>query len=411
MAFPPARARLAGMVWIIALLCMGLTGLAGYRRGAICAVFSLLGVLAGLLLAGPLSPLASRLLPALGFQNPLWQFFIPAAIAFLAILGIFKIAGNAVHQKMTLRFKYDESDDARLSWERLHNRLGFCVGVLNGAFYFFILMLPVYVAGYFTTEAAGVGADASLPRLLTTLRAGLHDSRLDRVVAAHDPLPPAIYQAADLVDLLLRNPPLARRLSLYPPLLVLSRQKEIQDLASDPALKEMIQKQATVGEFLNHPKIQAIVTNPAVSGQIRSLLEANLGDLREFLNTGKSPRFDSEKILGVWDIDVRASWDGERSRHPDMTRNQIAALNTSWVPAIAGFSLMATPDNQVLLQKQGANRAPATTVAKGTWKMTDNACQITLPNNKPDTVAAIPADDGTLQLPRDGHILIFNKEL
>ena len=81
------------MVWIIALLCMGLTGLAGYRRGAICAVFSLLGVLAGLLLAGPLSPLASRLLPALGFQNPLWQFFIPAAIAFLAILGIFKIAG------------------------------------------------------------------------------------------------------------------------------------------------------------------------------------------------------------------------------------------------------------------------------------------------------------------------------
>jgi hypothetical protein len=314
---------------------------------------------------------------------------------------------------MTLHFKYDEPDDVCLSWERLHSRLGLCVGVLNGAFYFFILMLPVYVAGYFTTEAAGAGAnaDATVPRLLTSLRAELHDSPLDRVVATHDPLPPAIYQAADLAELLLRNPPLARRLALYPPLLAFSRQKEIQDLASDPALKEMIQRQATVSEFLNHPKVQALITNPAVSGQVRSLLEADLGDLRDYLTTGKSPRFDSEKILGIWDIDVRATWDGERSRHPDMTRNQIVALNTTWVPAIAGFSLMATPDNQVLLQKQGANKAPATTVAKGTWKITDKACQITLPNNKPDTVTANPAEDGTLELPRDGHILIFDKEL
>ena len=54
-SFRPARAKLARMVWIIALLCMGLVGLAGCRRGPICAVFSLLGLLFGLLLARPLT--------------------------------------------------------------------------------------------------------------------------------------------------------------------------------------------------------------------------------------------------------------------------------------------------------------------------------------------------------------------
>jgi len=45
--FRPAPARVAGMVWIIALLCMGLTGLAGYNRGPIRAAFTLLGLVFG----------------------------------------------------------------------------------------------------------------------------------------------------------------------------------------------------------------------------------------------------------------------------------------------------------------------------------------------------------------------------
>jgi len=399
------------MIWIIALLCMGLTGLAGLRRGAICAAFTLLGLLAGLLLAGPLSPLVSHLLPVLGFQHPLWQLFMPSAVAFLGVLVIFKIAGNTIHQKVSLHYKYHTDERVYFKWERLYNRLGFCVGVLNGAFYFFILMLPVYVAGYFTSEAAG--ADAAGPRLLTTLRAELHDARLDRVVAAHDPLPAEIYQAADIAGLVLRNPPLTKRLAHYPPILALSREKEIQDIASDTGLLDMIQKQAKISDLLERPSVQAIVTNPAVSGRIRSLLDGDLADLQEFLNTGKSPKFDSQKILGVWNIDVRATWDGERKRHPEATRAQIAGLNTTLVPAISGFSLMATPDNQVLLGKLNTKspQAGAGSVTQGTWKKADNGYEVTFPNTKPPTVTVAPAGDGTLELPWNDFILVFNKEM
>jgi hypothetical protein len=397
------------MVWIFALLCMGLAGLAGSRRGPVCAAFSLLGLWAGLLLAGPLSPLAGRLLPVLGLQHPLWQLFMPGVIVFILVLSIFKIAGNAVYQKMTLHYKYKEDDPLFFRWERLCSRLGFCLGVLNGAIYFLILMVPVYVAGYFTTEAAGAGGAGQ--RLLTQFRSELHECGLDRVVAAYDPIAPPIYQAADLIELVLSNPLLESRLAYYPPLMALGQQKEIQDIASDAALKDMIRKKAKLSDILNEPKVQAIVTNTAVLDRVRSLLGDNLADLQEFLTTGKSPKYDGEKILGRWNVDLRASWDGDRKGHPEMTRNQIAALRTDWVPQIAGLALMATPDDQFLLRRQGAASAPPTPVGQGTWKKTDTGYEVTLPGNKPATVPVTIAEDGTLQFLRDGHILIFNKEM
>ena len=398
------------MVWIIALVCMGVVGMAGYYRGPIRAVFSLLGLLVGLLLSRPLSPLAGHLLPLLGLHHPFWQIFVPGALAIAGVLIIFKIAGNVLHQKTDLHFKYQKDEHLFFRWERLYNRLGFCVGLLNGAVYFFILMMPVYVAGYFTAEAADADAPAGL-RLLTTLRAQLHDCGFDRVLAAYDPIPPEIYQAADIIDLVLHNPLLESRLAHYPPFLTLSQQKEIQDIASDVALQQMIQSQAKVRDILNYPKIQAIVTNAAVPEQIHSLLGDNLTDLQEFLNTGKSPKFDSEKILGIWNIDAHATLAEERRRHPDMLRPQIAALHTVLIPLISGLSLTATPDNQIILRKQNPNSAQPTPVGEGTWKKAGDACEVTLPGNKPDTVSVTPAEDGTLQFPRDGHILIFNKEM
>lgn len=403
------------MVWILALVCMGLAGLAGSRRGATCAAFSLLGLLAGLCLAGPLSPLAAHLLPVLGFEQPLWQLFVPGIIAFLGVVIIFKIAGNIVHQKLNLYFKYKKyktDENLFLRWERLYNRLGFCVGVVNGALYFFILMLPVYVAGYFTTEAAAAGATA---RLLTSLRAQLHDSGLDRVVAAYDPIPASIYQATDVVELVMRNPALTTRLEHYPPLLAFSRQKEIQDILSDKGLQAMLQHGASVSDLLEQPKIQALMTNTAVSAQIRSLLDGDLTDLQEYLNTGKSPKYDSEKILGLWDIDVRATWDDLRKRHPEYTRKDIADLNTNFVPAISNYSLLATPDHHILMGNPNVDWTRSKVhgdalPAEGTWKKTDTGYEFTFPNKTPDTVT-VTLGDGTLEVPWDRWILVFNKEM
>jgi uncharacterized membrane protein required for colicin V production len=398
------------MVWIIALLCLWFVALAGYYRGPIRAAFSLAGLFFGLLLAGPLSPLTVHLLPVLGLQHPLWRLFVPEVIAFLLVLAVFKIAGNVLHQKTLLQFKYQKDEHLFFRWELIYHWLGFCVGLVNGAAYFFILMMLVYVAGFFTAAVADQGAPA-LVRYATAWRAQLHECRLDRVLAAHDPTPPAIYQAAEIIELVLKNPPLEGRLAHYPALLSLSQTKEMQALALDATLQQMLQTQAKPREILNYPKIQAMVTNATVSEELHGLLGDDLTDLLDFLNTGKSAKYDGERILGIWDIDVPATLAAERKRHADMSRTQIVALHSALAPMIKGLSLMAAPDNKILLRKQNPNNSLSMPVGQGTWKKNGNAWEITLPENNPDTTEVTPTDDGALQFARDGHLLFFNKEM
>ena len=47
-----------------------------------------------------------------------------------------------------------------------------------------------------------------------------------------------------------------------------------------------------------------MVTNAAVPEGIAPAAGRRPGGLQGFLNTGKSPQFDGEKILGIWNIDV-----------------------------------------------------------------------------------------------------------
>lgn len=138
------------MVWFIALLCLGLVGVSGFYSGPIRASFSLVGLFFGVILAKPLSPLTKHLLPIFGLSHPIWQLFVPQALAFAIVLVIFIMAGFAAHRKLIVHFKYKVDDKRVIRWERLYARLGFCVGILNGAIYFFLIMIPIYIGGYFT---------------------------------------------------------------------------------------------------------------------------------------------------------------------------------------------------------------------------------------------------------------------
>jgi hypothetical protein len=398
------------MLWIIALAFIGVAGMAGYYRGPICAAFSFVGLIFGIVLAGPLSPLTRHLLPLLGFHHAVWNLFIPGALALVIVLIIFKIVGNTLHQKMCIHFKYQRDERLFIRWERVYQRLGFCVAAVNGVIYFFLLMLPVYVAGYFTTE---VGAD-DLPlsaRVAASLRAQLHDSKLDRVVANFDPTPPVIYEATEIADLVRHNPLLVGRLSHYPPLLTFAQQPQIQDLMSDLTLQQMIQTQAKIVDVIQYPKVLGVLTNVMFAEQLHGLLGDDLGDLKQFLLTGKSAKYDGEKLLGIWDIDVHATLAEARRLHLDMPRAQIAALHTELVPLITGLSFTVTTDNQIILRKQNPNSTVFTAVGQGTWKNTGSAYEVALAGNRPNPVQVTPSDDGTFLFERNGRVLIFNKEM
>lgn len=392
------------MVWLIALVCLGVAGASGTLAGPIRGGFSLIGFLCGAILAGPISPLTKKLLPMLGLEHPIWQLFIPQALAFVIVVAVFIIVGSVVHRRVNVHFKYKEDERKLAKWNRLFRSTGLCIGLANGTISFLLLMMPVYIGGYFTTEAGVDGGTPPSAKFVTALRAELHETKLDRVLAAFDPTPPEVYQASDIAGLIMHNPLLKSRLAHYPPFLALGEKPEFQVLANDMQLLEMIDRQATLGEIVRYAPIYNIVTNTATLNDIYDVLGRNLNDLQQYLLTGKSPKYDDETILGIWDVDRQATVDQERKRHPGMNLRALAKLRQEVNAAVQDLTLIATTANQMILRKNSV------TIADGSWKK-DGDYQVTLPGSKPETTE-IEIDNGdTLLLPRGGYVMVFDKEL
>lgn len=399
------------MVWLIALVCLGLVGIAGFYQGPVRAAFSFFGIVIGATLAGPLSPLTKHLLPLFGLVHPVWRIFVPQAIAFLLVLVIFKIAGQVLHQKIAVFYKYKVDDRARLSWERMYSRVGFSVGLLNGAVYFILLMVPLYAGGYFTTEAQAGESGPAGARFLTGIRADLTKDGMDHVVAAYDPTPAQVYKAADIATLVLHNPLSESRLAHYPPFLQLAERPEFKNLSTDVTLQQMIQSQAPIADIVRYGGVQAILTNASVTTEISSLIANDLDDLQTYLMTGQSAKYDSEPILGVWKGSRTQTMAELRRLQPELTPVQLREKESDIYPIIEGLSLTALPNGQMILKKLDMVSSDNSIVTAGTWKNEGSGYQVTLPGSHPETTE-VKIEEGTkLVLPKEGYDLVFEKEM
>ena len=391
------------------MLCLGIVGAIGYYQGPVRVACSLLGLLFGSLLAVPLSPLTKKLLPTLGLHHPGWELFVPALIAFLIVLIAFKILGQVLHRKLSVFYKYKKDDKSYYRWARMYSRLGLCLGLVNGAVYFFLLMLPVYIAGYFTTQVAQGAQDPSSVQNITKLREEMHGMKLDHVLAGYDPTPKQTYKAADIVGLVMHNPLLESRLAHYPPFLTLGERQEFKELANDVQLQQMIQSQASIGEILKNPKVQALVTNAAITEEITQLVANDLDDLNDYLKTGHSSKYDPQVILGVWKIDRDATFLQEKKKLQNPTPLNVLRLRNSLMPVMAGLNLTVTTDHNFIVKKDTGNGLQA--IATGTWKKEGDSYQINLPGNQPDNAEVAIKGDDQLLMPRNGITMVFSKEL
>lgn len=401
------------MVWIILLLCLGFVGAAGYYQGPIRAAFAFLGLLFGAVLAEPLSPLTQRLLELCGLHHPAWNIFAPQVLAFLIVLTIFKIAGQVVHQKVAVYFKYKVDDKTLYRWQRVYSRVGFSLGLLNGSFYFLLLCVLIYSAGYFTTEAATGPNDPGGARFLTETRAQLQSLNLGPVLSAYDMVPNNVYEASDTAALILHNPILLSRLEHYPPVLQLGERAEFKALGHDVQLQQLIASQNKIMDVLLYPQVHAMLTNAAIVADVRNIIAKDLDDLTNYLVTGQSAKYDPDVILGVWNINRSESLD-ELRKKPGITPSKFEMRAQALTPYIAGLSLTAMPDNQLILKKMDPNTSESTVVAAGTWKKDQDSYQVNLPGLLPET-SEVEFEKGVrLMLPRSldnyNYVLDFDKQ-
>jgi uncharacterized membrane protein required for colicin V production len=356
-------------IWLLALILMASLAGVGYRQGAIRVGFSLAGIFLGALLAVPLGKLVQPLLKAVGVSNPILLGTIGSFVVFVVVLIAFKIAGLMVHQKVDVFYKYKAGDLRLALFNRLNARLGLCLGLVNGLAYLILISFVAYAFSYWTVQMASSDEDPRGMRTLNRLGRDLQSTGMSRVARAIDPIPDAIYDAADVVGIIYHNPLIEARLSRYPGFLSIGLKPEFQDLGQDSEFSNLrLRAGTTIKELLEHPKVQTITQKPELVQLVWDTLLADLKDLRRFLETGKSDKYDSERILGRWHFDVNSTVSAYRRTRANVPQPEMLKLRRLLTDRYTKATLAAAPDNHAVIEDLPALPADGVQTLDGRWR-------------------------------------------
>lgn len=401
-------------IWILALLLFVGLAAVGFTQGAIRVLFSFVGLILAALLAVPLAPWVKPVFTPFGVKHPVVLTALGTFLAFVLVLILAKVAGFAVHRKVEVYYKYKAGDLRLALWQRLNSRLGACLGLLNATVYLVIIGLVIWMVSYWTVQLSLGEGDSFLVRLVNRAGRDLQQTGMARAVRTLDPLPKTYYDAADLAGLIFRNRLLQARLARYPAFLGLAERPEFQDLAKDTAFQEKFLSAVSLQELLQEPKVRDLVNNTELHQQIWSLVGDNLEDLRTYLETGQSPRYANELILGRWIFDPNGTLNALKRARPTITSSQLLALRKSVLALMTQTSFVASADHQAFLKnairyKPGATQPgqlePRT--FRGKWERAGDAYQLTFEGD--DSLEGSVAGE-RLTLSGDWMALVFLRE-
>lgn len=341
-------------MWILAIVLLALFAALGFGQGAIRTAISLVGLIIALYLAEPLGGALRPLLSAVGVKNPVWLTVVPPLVAFLLVYLVISGLSFFAHHKVYLMYKYKRDDADRMRWERVNRHVGATLGVLTGVIFFLAVAGVIYAAGYLTVQLSADNNPASI-RFINSVREDMADSGFDKAAAKFQPAPVTYYETADILGLVYHNPLLQSRLATYPGLLTLGQRAEFQEIGNDKEYNDLVFGKAPVTDLIDHPRTQAILGNQEIMGQLKTV---DRKDLQEYLRTGKSPKYEDQEILGIWNLDKNAVLTHLRKANPDIRTRELRELKAG-LESVPPISLIATPENKVLVRGAEATPPPA----------------------------------------------------
>ncbi len=334
------------LMWVLAIVLVGGFAFLGFQLGGIRSAVGLIGALIGLALATTLGALAAPLLPKLGVQSQAWMLVLPSIVGFsvvwLASLG----GGFAAHRPVELHIKYREDEPTRKAFEAMNHAIGLFVGMLTGVILLLAVGKPIYGQAYLTTQIHSENEPAPIG-LVNAVRSGMASTGWDRTFAPLDRTPAKYNEVADVLGLLYANPALTNRIIEYPPFLALVETQEVSDILGDPDYLKLLQDQAGFTALLNNPKTQAVLNNRDI---VDSLKKLDLADLRKFLETGVSPKFADERLLGRWSPDMAAIVTDARRKRANLGFADLKNLRMALNAILSKARFNVYPDGRFTLK-------------------------------------------------------------
>ena len=422
-------------IWMIALVLLVMFAGMGYTAGAIRSTIALLGLVLAALLCVPLGPTVKFVFPMFGYDHPMIPVIFGPIIVFFLIEIVFRIVAGVVHRKVEYHYKSNSDDATRVLWERMNRRVGAALGAINAMIYLFLICLFVSVVGYLLIQTGGDKNPSFIYRFLANAAEDLKTTKMDKVVASFNPAPEKYFEISDLLGLLYHNRLLQSRVESYPPFIAMADRPFYKNLGADTALQEKLQSEVNVFDILEHPKIQEIVTNSELNSE---LLATDLKDFRTFLETGVSPKYDEEKILGRWGYNESDTIRLAKQAKPDVTATVWTRTKTELAERYEGAVFIALTDKRAFLNLPSEGRTPppnlqtnrlatgkiyittnaprwlgtnASFSAKGTWKgSTKSGYQVTLKDKlTPPNTSDAAVKDGKLSFTFEDRAIVFDK--
>jgi len=345
-------------------------------------------------------------LPVLSLKHPALLAFVAPALVYILILVLFKAGGLWANRRIDAYYKYNTSDTRRLLFARLNQRLGICLGVANGVVYVFLLSIVAYVLGYFTIQVSTPERDSFGLKIVNGVVRSLQATGMDKAVAPCVPASELYYDAADILGNIYHNPLLQSRLSRYPAFVMLAERQEFKNLGADAAFQEFWQKGPSVTALMKQEKLKPILSDAALYTNVMAMMGGDLKDLKGYLETGISAKYDDEKILGRWDFSYRESMSRAKRRKPNMTLADIKFFSGAFRGMVDSY-LIAAIDKRAVLKMPASG---ASQNLEGAWQR-ESSIKYMISLSEGGETLELPAliESTQLILTKENRDLVFEK--
>jgi hypothetical protein len=337
-------------------------------------------------------------------------------VAFILISIVFGVIAQPLHKKVEHFYRYNAGDLRQALWLRLNTRLGICLGVLNGAMYFVLVSFFVFNMAYLTTQVATAPKQPLVFRLANQLGNDLQSAGLSRTATAVGTLPAKFYQLSDLAGFLMQNPQAGARFASYPALVSLWEREDMQPLVTDSTLTNAPAAGATLNELFANPNVQLFLKNKDQSKMVTDVLTTHMSDLMAYLETGKSAKFDGQKIIGHWVFNplVTVAW--MRQNNPKISASEMRVIRAQVIQAYAQTHVIVAGDNQLFvknLPKFRVNPGQPPTMEllnyKGDWSANGNSYDLHITGGGEEKFMSATADDLRLTVKDGKNMMIFDR--
>jgi len=271
---------------------------------------------------------------------------------FFLVCLVFLGLSFAAHYPVAKYYKFASDDVGYARWKRMNSRIGACLGIPSAVLTLFFFSAAIYGPGYLSVQLSKDDADPFWLATLNKARQEMVGTGLDRVGAAWDPMPKKFYPIADLAGLLYHNMPgISDRLAEYPPFMTYNERQEFSDILGDKEFIDAISGKANLVDLAANARVLSLINSGEAQAEFSKL---DLVDFRNFLDKGKSAKYDPLKVLGRWEMDPNPLIVAVRKSRTDLTPADLTAIRSMAAIMASNTKLKVTTDNKFALLMKGS---------------------------------------------------------